>query len=213
MNLICPKCRRAIALEDINVSTDLALCRSCRNTFAFSELVAEQNQPPVNLEHPPKGAWFRRDMGGFEVGATTRSAVAIFLVPFMCVWSGFSLGGIYGSQIVKGQFNLLMSLFGLPFVLGTVLFGSLAAMSVCGKVTVRVRGKQGTIFTGIGPLGWRRSFAWDEVTVVRRTEHVGQRGRVSTQITLDGRKPIQFGSGLTAERQEFLFNALRSQRR
>lgn len=209
MNVICPKCQRRIALEDVNVSTDLALCRSCQQTYAFSELVESQPSPSVNLNQPPGGAWLRRDMNSFEVGATTRSASAIFLVPFMCVWSGFSLGGIYGTQIINGKFNLMMSLFGIPFVLGTLLFGSLAAMSVCGKITVQVSGKQGTIFTGIGPIGFRRRFEWDGITAIRRTEHTGNRGAVSNQITFEGRKQINFGSGLKTERLEFMLNALR----
>ena len=65
--------------------------------------------------------------------------MAFFLVPFMCVWSGGSLGGIYGSQFFQSKFDLSMSLFGIPFVLGTLLFGSFALMTVCGKVVVSIR--------------------------------------------------------------------------
>ena len=98
------------------------------------------------------------------VGATTRSVSAFFLVPFMLVWSGFSLGGIYGTHIVKGKFDPMMSLFGIPFVLGSVLFWSLALMAIAGKVEVRIRGEEGTIFTGLGVLGWTRRFRVTEVS-------------------------------------------------
>jgi hypothetical protein len=212
MKTICPTCQAEIPLADVNVSTDLALCRRCGKTFAFSRLVEEQTPSPVDLSRPPRGSWFHSDMSGFEVGSTTRSAGAFFLVPFMCVWSGFSLGGIYGTQIVKGQFNLMMSLFGIPFVLGTLLFGSIAVMSVCGKVSVRVRGNEGMVFTGVGPIGWRRRFDWSDVTGLRLTERTGSRGAISNQISFEGNKRLDFASGLKAERLDFMIAALRQMR-
>ncbi len=127
----------------------------------------------------------------------------------MCVWSGFSLGGIYGTQIYHGKFNLGMSLFGIPFVLGTLFLGSMAVMSACGKVTLQVIGNEGTVFTGVGPIGWRRRFQWNEVTGIRRTIRYGNRGSSSEQITLEGTKKINFGSGINAERLEFILSALR----
>jgi len=197
----------------VNVSTDLALCRACGHTFSYAQLVGEQDAAAADLEHPPKGAWFRRDMTGFEVGATTRSASAIFLVPFMCVWSGFSLGGIYGTQIVKGQFDPMMSLFGIPFLLGTLLFGSIAVMAVCGKVVVRVIGSDGIIFTGVGPVGWKRRFRWDGVSAFRITETRGRRGSTSDQITMEGGQRMSFASGISAPRMDFMVSALRQMRK
>lgn len=67
---------------------------------------------------------------------------------------GGALGGIYGSQIMAGEFNLMLSLFGIPFVLGTLFLGSIALMTVCGKVVVSTSYDQGKIFTGVGPFGW-----------------------------------------------------------
>ena len=212
MKVICPKCRREIPLDDVNVNTDIALCRPCGEAHAFSELVEDESSGLVNLEQPPKGAWFKRDNLGFEVGSTTRSAAAFFLVPFMCVWSGFSLGGIYGSQIVKGEFNLGMSLFGIPFLLGTLLFGSIAVMSVCGKVCVKVQGNNGVVFTGVGPIGWRQRFEWNGVTTFRIADRVGSRGATSNQITMEGRKRLDFGSGIRADRLDFMIGALRHMR-
>jgi hypothetical protein len=209
MKAVCPKCRGAIPLDDVNVTTDIAVCRRCEQTFAYSGLIDEQEAEPVDPNRPPKGAWFKRTPGGFEVGSTTRSPIAFVLVPFMCVWSGFSLGGIYGTQIAKGKFDLMQSLFGIPFLIGTLLFGSFALMAACGKVLVRMDGKNGEVFTGVGPVGWRRRFQKDGVTGVRRTERVNDKGGVSHQITIEGRKPIQFAFGLPAERLNFLLGTLR----
>ena len=113
--------------------------------FRLSSLVQATASGPVDLNEPPPGAWYQEDFDGFVVGATTRHPIAFILVPFMCVWSGFSLGGIYGSQIAQGRFNLFESLFGIPFIIGTLIFGSMALMSVCGKVIVRVRDSGGNV--------------------------------------------------------------------
>ena len=209
MKLTCPECRQDIPLDDVNVATDLALCRNCSRNFSYSEVLEDEETPAVDLHRPPSGAWFHRDHRGFEVGATTRSPVAFFLVPFMMVWSGFSIGGIYGTQIAKGQFNLGMSLFGIPFLLGTLLFGSIAVMSVCGKMLIRVEGNQGTAFTGVGPLGWRKRFKWDEVKAVRRTWKAGSEGSRTSQITLETTESINIGVGLSEKRFKFMLSALR----
>jgi len=208
--LLCPKCRAEIPLADVNVTTDIALCRRCEKTWSYSELIGDSRLPNLDLQNPPGGAWFHETApNAFEVGVTTRSATAFFLVPFMCVWSGFSLGGIYGTQFRQGHFNLSQSLFGIPFILGTLLFGSIAVMTVAGKITVKVNGDDGAIFTGVGPVGWRRKFNWRDVTDIRRTEYYGRRGSVSQQITFDGQKQLNFGSNLGGGRLDFMFAVLR----
>ena len=208
MKLVCPDCRSDIPLDDVNVATDVALCRKCARNFSYAELISDEDVPAFEPSRPPRGAWFRQDHRGFEVGASTRSAMALFLVPFMMVWSGGSLGGIYGSQIIKGKFNLGMSLFGIPFLLGTLIFGSIAVMTLCGKMLVRVEGNQGTCFTGAGPLGFRKRFKWDEIKAVRRTTKKGSEGS-SPQITLEGREEINLGVGLAQKRFDFVLAALR----
>jgi hypothetical protein len=82
-------------------------------------------------------------------------------------------------------------------------------MAACGKVLVRVDGKNGEVFTGVGPVGFRRRFQKDDVTGVRRTAHRSNKGEVSDQITIEGRKPIRFALGLPAERLNFLLGTLR----
>ena len=129
----------------------------------------------------------------------------------MCVWSGLSLGGIYGTQIRSGTFNLALSLFGIPFVLFSVLFWSFALMAICGKVEVRLRGSEGQVFTGIGSLGFRRRFSTTEVTHVyegsARCSGVGSEGNA---IVLEGTKRLKFGESLRTERRYFVAGVLRA---
>ena len=111
MEILCPSCRSRIPADDLNVSTDIALCRACDKPFRISEAVGSAPADPQLLATPPSGAWFDPLPDGFRAGASTRSWMALFIVPFTCVWSGGSLFGIYGTQIVHGRFNVGMSLF------------------------------------------------------------------------------------------------------
>jgi hypothetical protein len=167
MDSACPLCRSPIGIDDINVATDIALCRRCGKTFSFSEVVGGSANTAPDLTAPPDGAWFEQLADGFRTGATTRSWMALFLVPFTCVWSGISLGGIYGKQISSGTFDPASSLFGVPFLLGSVFLIGYCAMTTMGKVELSQRGGSLSVFTGIGRLGWTRSYLWSDFSSAR----------------------------------------------
>lgn len=211
LEVVCPRCHGDIPLEDINVANDIALCRKCAYNFSFAEAV-QQNVEYVDLNKPPKGIWYKRTPDGFELGCSTRSAIAFFLVPFMAVWSGFSIGGIYGTQIAKGHFSLGQSLFGIPFLIGTIIFGSIAVMSVCGKFCVRAEGKDGEVFIGAGPVGYRKKFRWDQVRDIRTQIKRGSEGNQYEQILIDADSPIGIPN-IPNSRFSFMLNALRQLRR
>ena len=225
MQITCPTCRAKIATDDINVSTDVALCRSCGNTFHASEALAASSpilgsllsaiappSGPVDLNAPPSGAWYRPEADGFTAGATTRNWGALFLVPFTCVWAGGSMFGIYGTQIIKGQFNLPMSLFGIPFLLGSSLLVSMCAMTLFGRVTVSVHGDRLAVFTGVGPLGITRTGNLSDFKTVSEDFGFGaiNNGRSSRVIRLEGSRSMAFGSGLSNDRRHFLAGALKT---
>jgi hypothetical protein len=212
--MLCPKCRNKISLEDINVSTDVVLCRRCGETWKYSELLEEGVFLEMDLGNPPKGVWFKQNPpNGFEVGTTTRSFLALFLIPFMCFWSGGSLGGIYGTQIVHHKFDWRMSAFGIPFLIGTFFLGGVSMMSVFGKTLIRVEGDNGLLFTGVGSIGWCRRFKWSDITSIRTTEGRGSKGSVYQQITLYGKKTYNFASSLREDRRKFMIGALQKMRR
>ncbi|MCA8989543.1 MAG: hypothetical protein KDA78_17985 [Planctomycetaceae bacterium] len=195
----------------MNVATDVAVCPSCDEVFPLSLVVGTQEiSAEFDINDPPGGAWFQEDFQEWRIGASTRSPAAFFLVPFMCVWSGFSLGGIYGTQIAKGEFDLGMSLFGIPFILGTLLFGGIAVMTVFGRVDVIVADTVGRVFTGVGPLGWTRRFDWSQVTWIEEDnpdyEYSGNSGRV---ISLVGKTRLKFASMMSDARRYYLLQGLR----
>jgi hypothetical protein len=215
--LSCPTCETVVVPDDVNVAKDVAYCRKCNVAFSLSELVhdgedervAVAPDPAVDFNQPPKGVWFEQTFEGFVIGATTRSALGCFLVPFMCVWSGGSLGGIYGTQIINGQFSLFQTLFGIPFLIGTVIIGSLAVMCVIGRVVLTVDRDSGSVFTGVGKIGFTKRFEWKDVTRVYEEEKRGSKGSVTKQIVLEGKDRITFGSMLSDNRRYFILQVLK----
>lgn len=208
MKIECPLCHQVVPPNQVNIQTDLAFCPVCNEGFKISEnSVTELNQEI--LLNPPKGTWFREEPARIVLGATTRSPIAIFLVPFMMVWSGGSLGGIYGTQILHRHFNLGQSLFGIPFLIGTVFIGSAALMATFGKVEISI-GRVSTIFTGIGSLGWTRRFNWLSVKSIREDfGNFNENGRPQRLIYIEGDNTLKFGSGLTENRRSFILNKLK----
>src|SRR2546423_1645734 len=103
---LCPDCRNVISLEDVNVAKDIALCRGCGKVWTFSLVRATKELAGVDLQNPPKGVRIEEDFqGGMRIRFHRISRSLIFLIPFTALWSGFSMWGIYGSQIRKGEFD------------------------------------------------------------------------------------------------------------
>jgi len=225
LKLKCPNCDITLSTRQMNVDNDLAICHDCNEAFKISTLLTPRPEPEVyenagwigddshtfNINDPPGGVSYENYGMGWRIAATTRSAAAFFLVPFMGVWSGFSLWGIYGTQIQEGEFDLLRSLFGIPFVLGTLLFGSIALLSVIGRTVIKsdeMDHDAGSIFTGIGPLGTTKRFRWSEVRLVDETLSSGKNR--SKRITLyRDNGDIHFGGMFSDKRRKYVIRALR----
>ena len=128
----------------------------------------------------------------------------------MLVWSGGALGGIYGTQIYNGKFDLVLSLFGIPFFLGSLLFWGLTLMAIWGKVELTLNNKGGQIFTGLGKIGRTKRFTWDEITSVKESVSSTRiNNRQTTNIELEGKKRITFGTGLSNSKKYYLLQALK----
>ena len=210
MKVICPKCKQVLPADAINVARDLAYCAACNEGFELSNLVDPEElepEPVIDFNNPPGGVMYEAQPEGFVLSASARSCLPIFLIPFMCVWSGGSLGGIYGTQIMSGKFNLWFSLFGIPFILGTLLMLWANLMGLFGKVRLTVQGNEGEIFTGFGTIGRTKRFRINEVTKVR--EQVSRGKSTTYSIVIEGPEEVRFGSELSTPRREFFMQVLK----
>lgn len=114
--------------------------------------------------------------------------------------------GIYGTQILKGHFSLFPSLFGIPFLIGSMFLVSWCLMSVAGQVVITRHSDQLSIFTGIGPIGWTRTCPLSDFSAVR--EGYANFNRQGPAIRLEGKRAVAFGSMLSTERRYFLVRVL-----
>jgi hypothetical protein len=205
----CPLCETEILTDNINIQTDVARCHNCNNIFKISENLNANGDRTFDIDSPPKGAWIEKEIDSVKLGATTRSAFAFFLVPFMIVWSGGAIGGIYVTQIMAGKFELFQSLIGIPFILGAILFWSITFMTIWGKVEITFDKSGGKVFTGVGKFGIIKTFKWDEVDqIIERISRWNNSSNSQTAITLEGAKRIRFGTGLNDSRKYYLLRSL-----
>ncbi len=86
----CPKCRRVIPGDDINVANDVAYCRSCNIGHTFSELVQNSSlQEEVDFHQPPSGVQCAMAGDEIKIWATHRSTgAAIVTLFFALFWNG-----------------------------------------------------------------------------------------------------------------------------
>ena len=223
MEFHCPDCGLPIQAADLAPAQGVAVCRFCEKPFPLEACqaavpFADRNIVPVMT--PPKGVDLVETMDGFRLTLSTRSCIAIFLVPFTLVWAGGSLGGIYGTQIAKGEFNWMMSLFGLPFLVGSVALIGLTVMSVAGRTIVELAGGKFSIRTCALGVYRTQSAPWHDVRSCRLTEATRRgRNRYSTsfqvEFKVDGAKDLRLSAaGVDRENALWLarFLAARIQR-
>ena len=212
MEFHCPDCGLPIEVADLAPAQGVAVCRFCQKPHPLQACQAAVPYEQRNIVPElavPKGVRIEETMDGFRLTISTRSCIAIFLVPFTLFWAGGSLGGIYGMQIAKGEFNLVMSLFGLPFLAGSVFLIALTVMTVAGRCVVELAGGQFSIRTGAMGIYRTQSVAWDDVLSCRLTEATS-RGRSSysptykVEVAFEGGKTLKLG-GTEAEREKLLW--------
>jgi len=239
----CPKCKRSISDADVNVATDVAFCRRCNIAHKLSSLVhGVQLDSDIDLERPPQGTWYSGGGLGSIIGSTHRSlSVALVALGISLFWNGivsvfvllalsatlahlnvsvphwFPTPKMNGGPMTVGL-TIFLWLFLTPFlVIGLAMIGAFLS-SVAGRTEIRINAMEGVIFTGIGPIGWRRRFRPDQVKDVRidhQVEHRRYRGtersHSSRKIVIelqDGRQ-IKFGSSVREDRMTFMAAAVR----
>ena len=193
----CKYCHSAIGVPDVNVATDLALCRTCGKTMTFSGIASIPDIHAADFTHPPKGVRIDEEFaGGRTVTYRKVSPVVWFLIPFTALWSGMSMFGIYGKQLQRGAFNLHDSLFGLPFLIGTVVLVSVILFLLFGGWRIRFALDVCEVSVGVGPFRWTRRQSYDRNSRVSlQTSSVRVNNVLQEVICLEtGDQSLKFGS-------------------
>jgi hypothetical protein len=113
--------------------------------------------------------------------------------------------------VVDSRVQLARLLMALPFLAAAFVLIVAAAMAIAGKCIVTVRDDEGTVFVGVGRLGWTRRFRPSAVDAVvdAKGPRLGRPRRPIDVIALQGATPLKFGGWLTAPRHAFVRDALR----
>lgn len=205
MDVTCSQCRTKINSDNINVAKDTAYCQRCENLTHLSSLLQSTPDRAFDKRQSIKGVSVSESGRNWSIDVSNRSIMALFLVPFTVVWAGGSLSGIYGTQIANGQFDAQQSLFGLPFLIGSIVLVSVALMSLFGRTHVSSENGKALVFIGIGAIGWYRRFEWRSIDSV-----VEKDSRQYKHISLEGHKRLNLGWGLSSEKRYYLANFLKT---
>lgn len=204
---ICPFCRSPIGMSDVNVSTDIALCRTCGKTSSFALVSGNASVTLDAINHIPKHVQMEKNpVLGTTITYRKKSAILLFLIPFTALWSGGSMWGIYGTQLARGQFDWGRSLFGLPFLIGTVILLSIILFLLLGKWQVHLHRGNGEVFVGIGQLGWTRHFTYNRDSLISLRNSAYRVNNVPQQAIhiQNGEQEFMFGATLTQEAKQFI---------
>jgi hypothetical protein len=109
--------------------------------------------------------------------------------------------------------TVFLWLFLTPFIVVGVGMAGAFLMCLAGRTEVRIRSNESEVWTGIGPIGYRRRFETEAFKAVRVTEahwRDNDSGRSKEEILIETHagKQIRFGSMLSAERRRFVAAAV-----
>jgi hypothetical protein len=142
-----------------------------------------------------------------------RSPILFFLIPFTCLWSGGSVGMIYIAPLVTGKgIDIGQALFGIPFLIGSVVLISVIAFLLFGRWEIRLRREAGSAFVGVGRLGWTRRFTLARTTTVGLAQcgaSVNNRPVPCIRIETDG-SHVSFGAFIHEDSKRYLAARIRA---
>lgn len=215
VELKCPKCGGLLAIEDVNMATDMALCRGCNKISRFSELVQEERDEEI-LDSIPRRMSVAKTVRGLEVTYRKPKGVGFLLLLFALIWNTITYVAMFAMMGKMTHEGLFGQLFLIPFVL--VGFGTFlgAVYVLFGRMTLTLTPGRGELFRGVGSLGRRQQFFLaKDARVSIEASNIQQNHKVLDKIVVeqpDG-KPFGFGTGIAEkEAQQYAAALLRQMR-
>lgn len=218
----------------------VALCSRCGALSRLSELVEHEDAAELTdaaSGQPPGGCRVDNLGDRVELVASSRGGHGCFFVVFATIWNGITsvfvlmlvasvfrhMGGTLPSWLQGIQGNasplnmsvgmtIFMGVFLTPFVLIGLGTGFLALVGIAGRYVITLRGDEGLISLGVGPLRWNRRFDAGRVSTVR----VGAGEMTSNNRNVDaihlegGPRKVTFGHFLRDDRRRWMAGVLRT---
>ncbi len=178
----------------------------------FSSITGIPGVENVDLSKPPKGVRFDPStLRGKTVYFKKVSPMVLFLIPFTAMWSGISMAGIYGKQIADGKFDVGSSLFGLPFLLGTIVLVSSIVFMLFGRWRFSFNQGMLEVAMELGPFSWKRRIACDKgARVSIRQSSWKKNNQMQYHIQVEsGGETLKFATGIPEEPKTFIAEAIR----
>jgi hypothetical protein len=123
-----------------------------------------------DLNALPEGVFYNKNQDSITFGYKKFSKLVFLLIPFTILWGGVSITRIFLPQFSEKDFELTKTLFGIPFLIGTLFLIATIARMLFGKVQFKVEANGGIYSKGIFFKGRIIKFTWDNVRFEKNTE-------------------------------------------
>jgi len=166
----CPSCGARIALKDINVKTDVMLCRACGKTSSCSRYLQRETACKFP-ENPPKRVRVVHEEAAFDKPREERVEwrYGVWGVLFGAFWVGIGAVVLWKDIAwycgrVNSATNPELGMVVSPFI---VLMGlALVVFTIFGKFSLSIVDGWCTYFVGVGKIGRKREFKLSRDTSV-----------------------------------------------
>lgn len=211
----CPTCGALLAMEDVNMATDMALCRACSKISKISELMQEERDERI-LDSLPRRMSVVKTARGLEVTYRKHKGMGFFMLFFAIVWNAMTYAALFAVMEEMPRESLFALLFLIPFVLiGLGTFFS-AVYVLFSRIMLILTPGRGELFRGVGSLGRRQQFLLAKDSCISiEASNIQENHRVLNKIIVEqpSGKPFEFGTGIAEkEAQQYVAALLRQMR-
>ena len=219
--MFCPNCNTQIENENINVSENICVCKSCNQLFKLSEMLDMDKLDETEnlLRNHPKGINVKKESGREVITISAKSRGAVILLIFALIISAF-IGFI--ASLVLSQKIFIFILFLAPFTIAITALWVQAFFLMFGKFELVINQKEPDyLFKGIGSAGKKYFIDWSSIKsisdiIINNNENYTHRGRRSgartttSYIQIEGQKSLKIPvNELKRDYIDFLVNVLK----
>jgi hypothetical protein len=151
---------------------------------------------------PPEGCDISERDGKVLARATTHSWRVVPAAGFALFWNCIVL--VFAAGVISGKVPWFVLILMSGHIGVGVYLIAVVCMYAAGDVEVSIDGQCITVSTGVAKIRRSRRRELGEVREVRVETKYGRRGSNTTELVLDGPKPLKFGGFLNDERRGFL---------